>query len=231
MRLAIYYAPEIAEPLSIAGSRWLGRDAWTGETLEQPAIQGIVERTRSPRRYGFHGTLKAPFALKSQYDERDVHAAVAALASDLDTVPIGTLKLSTEPGFLALVPTRQSAELSDLAAVCVEALDRFRATPTAAELARRRASGLSDHQERLLLHWGYPYVFDEFRFHLTLSDSAPAETLFDLSLAAWRHFAHALSKPLVVASLCLFRETVSGAPFQAVKRFPLGKGVASGAAA
>jgi putative phosphonate metabolism protein len=231
MRLAVYFAPDPADALAIAGARWLGRDAWSGEKVEQPAIPGLADRTQAPRRYGFHATLKAPFTIKPHYDERDVHAAVAALAGALDAVPAGTLTLSTEPGFLALVPTRASAEVSDLAAACVEALDRFRAPLTTAEIERRRAACLNEHQEQLLLHWGYPYVFDQFRFHLTLSDNAEPATLFDLSVAAWRHFAHTVNRTLVIDSLCLFREAVPGAPFQAVKRFPLGKQTASGTAA
>ena len=30
-------------------------------------------------------------------------------------------------------------------------------------------SGLTDRQEALLTQWGYPYVMEEFRFHITLT--------------------------------------------------------------
>ena len=45
----------------------------------------------------------------------------------------------------------------------------FARPPGAAELERRRKAGLSAAQEKMLLRWGYPYVLDEFRFHLTLT--------------------------------------------------------------
>ncbi len=43
------------------------------------------------------------------------------------------------------------------------------------ELQRRRAANLTPRQEFLLMHWGYPYVLDEFRFHMTLTRRLPDE--------------------------------------------------------
>ena len=62
-----------------------------------------------------------------------------------------------------------------MAGACVRDLDEFRAPAGEAELARRRKAGLSARQEALLTQWGYPYVFEEFRFHLTLSGRLPEE--------------------------------------------------------
>ena len=77
--------------------------------------------------------------------------------------------MSILAGFLALTPSEPFEELDRLAADCVAAFDRFRAPAAEAELARRRRTGLSLRQEALLLRWGYPYVMDAFRFHLTLT--------------------------------------------------------------
>jgi hypothetical protein len=84
-------------------------------------------------------------------------------------VTIPSLEVRRLGGFIAVVPTEPSAALADLAAATVAALDPFRAPPSEAELARRRKARLSDRQEALLMKWGYPYVMEEFRFHLTLT--------------------------------------------------------------
>jgi hypothetical protein len=52
-------------------------------------------------------------------------------------------------------------------------LDAFRAPPDESELAKRRKAGLSARQEAMLTRWGYPYVMDDFRFHLTLTGRLP----------------------------------------------------------
>ena len=64
-RLGLYWAPELDDPLHALGSAWLGRDAETGATLPQPAVPGLdlAEITAEARGYGFHATLKPPFAL------------------------------------------------------------------------------------------------------------------------------------------------------------------------
>ena len=65
--------------------------------------------------------------------------------------------------------TEPSAALQALADACVEQLDRFRAPPSDAELARRRRASLTPRQDAMLVRWGYPYVFDTWFFHMTLT--------------------------------------------------------------
>ena len=59
--------------------------------------------------------------------------------------------------------------MTSLATSCVTALDHFRLPPTEAERNRRLAAGLSPRQTDHLDRWGYPYVLEEFRFHMTLT--------------------------------------------------------------
>jgi hypothetical protein len=59
--------------------------------------------------------------------------------------------------------------LNAIAARVVRDLDRFRAPAPETELARRRSVGLNPGQEANLVRWGYPYVMEEFGFHLTLT--------------------------------------------------------------
>ncbi len=66
-RLAIYYAPPAGSALWDFGSAWLGLDAEAGEVPPRPDVPGLPDDplalTVSPRRYGFHGTLKPPMFL------------------------------------------------------------------------------------------------------------------------------------------------------------------------
>ncbi|HZD24872.1 MAG TPA: DUF1045 domain-containing protein, partial [Alphaproteobacteria bacterium] len=96
-----------------------------------------------------------------------------------------------------------------------------RAPPQAAELAKRRAAGLTPRQEDLLRRWGYPYVMEEFRFHITLTGPVEPDEAAAL-LPALRRLAGAVSAvPLAVEVLTLFRQAGSAASFAALKSFPL----------
>ena len=62
----------------------------------------------------------------------------------------------------------------------------------------------------MLGRWGYPYVLEEFRFHLTLSGSlGPAEVDAVMGvLGPW--LAPLLPRPFVIEDLCLFGEDAAG---------------------
>jgi hypothetical protein len=124
---------------------------------------------KEPRRYGFHATLRAPFRLRRGVDEKMLVRELDAFASARHAPPPTPLKLGTPGDFIALVPKTPSAKIDRLAADCVEAFDRFRAPLTAAERDRRLTAGLSKRQVKFLERYGYPYVMDEFRFHMTLT--------------------------------------------------------------
>ncbi|WP_445681754.1 DUF1045 domain-containing protein [Radicibacter daui] len=228
MRFALYAAPRPGEALHDAGSRWLGRDAALDTPLEQPQVQGIeaaqmAVMTAEPRRYGFHGTLKPPFALKEAETQEALEAAVALLAARLTPVAVPDLKVGRIGHFLALVPGMRNEALEALAAECVTALDGFRAEMPVEELARRRAACLSPRQDEMLLRWGYPYVMDQSRYHMTLSGRIfPAEMeLLQPVAECW--FAPSLSGGFTVDALALFMEPEKGAPLVMLRHFALGK--------
>jgi hypothetical protein len=111
--------------------------------------------------------------------------------------------------------------LSHLASDCVQRLDDFRSPLGEAEQRKRRAAGLTAEQEALLQRWGYPYVLDEFRFHMTLTsrlNDNEASRLFPL---AELHFAEVLSQPIRVDALAIMVEPEEGAPFLVHDRIPL----------
>ncbi|MFM8745562.1 MAG: DUF1045 domain-containing protein [Aestuariivirga sp.] len=229
MRYAIYFAPPPDSLLHALGSRWLGRDAWTGQAVDQPNVLGIGRMTMEPCRYGFHGTLKAPFPLRDDKTPEELAQAVASLGSSEACFNI-RLKVGVIGGFLALVPSGPSPALSGLAARCVRELDGFRLPPTEEELNRRRAARLTPTQDQHLTRWGYPYVLDEFRFHMTLTERLDPPEESRLAVAADAHFAPALAEPIAIAGLTLFVEAAPGAPFLAANYAPLSASAAGAAA-
>jgi hypothetical protein len=219
-RFAVYYAPRPGAFADCAAA-WLGRDAATGQALAQPLLPGIPDPagiTTDPRRYGFHGTLRAPFRLGEGVTPQQVEQTVAALARRLAPVTCDGLRLEDLHGFLALTPTGCEAALLDLAAQVVEATNPLRAALTPAEIARRRPDQLSARQRALLDIWGYPHVMEEFLFHLTLTDRLADPAPAMAALAA--HFAPVLPQPFVIEDLCLFGEDASGL-FHLLHRYAL----------
>lgn len=167
-RFAIYHIPR-GDALADFGAAWLGWDVVRGKAVTHIPVPGLEEVTRSPRKYGFHATLKPPFRLARGMDADDLARAVSDFAATCAPASCDGLVLSRIGGFLALTPVRQTDGIARVADACVSELDRFRAAPDDAELARRRGAGLSPRQEQFLARWGYPYVMEEFRFHMTLT--------------------------------------------------------------
>lgn len=229
-RYALYYAPRPEEGLALAASQWLGRNAETGQSRPLKAVSAFTserlgELTADPRLYGFHGTLKAPIALAEGFSERDLLEAVGNFAVGRRSVVVPSMTLTCLLGFIALVPSKPSVALQDLADSCVIEFDEFRRPADEDELARRRAASLSPRQDELLLRWGYPYVLEEWRFHLSLTGRISDEgELSAISELLRRQFMGFIDRPLAVRDICVFRQPAAGQPFTALARFTLGGG-------
>lgn len=225
-RYAIYWAPPAGSTLDRLGSAWLGRDAEQGVVAGRPPIAGfdaarLEALTAEPRRYGLHATLKPPFALADGTDPEMLRQALAGFAAGRSPFLLPALRVTLLERFIALTPVNGSPELQTLAADCVTGFDRFRAPPGTAELTRRRAAGLSAVEESYLTRWGYPYVLDRFRFHVTLTgplDPVDAERLLP---ALARLFEPVTCEALALTDIALFHEPVRGDPFRLAERFPL----------
>lgn len=219
-RYAIYYAPEPG-PFAEAAASWLGWDPDKGHAVPQPDVGvNLAALTSDPRKYGFHGTLKAPFRLADGMDFAALCTAAHTLAQTLPALEMPGLHLLSMGGFLALTPTGDTAALLSLAAKVVETLDPLRAPLTEAEIARRRPERLTPRQRALLDRYGYPYVLEEFRFHLTLSNHLSQTDQATLVPLAQAHFAPHLTQPFRIADLCLFGEALDGR-FHLLHRYPL----------
>lgn len=213
VRFAIYYLPG-DDRLADFGAGWLGWDVRRGEPRAHPRIEGlplsVSDITRTPRQYGFHATLKPPFRLVENETPQTLHRAVGRLCETLAPVTCEGLVLSNIGGFLALVVTGEPATFASLAARIVTELDGFRAPATAAEISRRRATGLTPQQDAHLMRWGYPYVLEEFRFHLTLSGKLPPAAVDATRSVLAPVLAPLLPAPFVMDGVALVGQRADG---------------------
>src|ERR1700761_4778580 len=217
-RYAIYYAAPRGSVLDHFGTQHLGYDAWSGD--EVPFPDGLPadwrELTRDPRKYGFHATLKAPFALATGKSETELLAACADFAASPRPIPLIVPVVNAIGGFIAVVPAEASGELEQLAANCVRAFDAFRAPLTPEDRARRNPSRLTERQRAYLDRWGYPYVMEEFRFHMTLTgrlDSTRRSSVLDLLR---ERFAATGIDSLSVDRIALFRQDTADVRFRII---------------
>jgi Protein of unknown function (DUF1045) len=221
-RHAVYFAPRPDHPLWTAGCNWLGRDPSRADDLRPPARAHVAE----PWRYGFHGTLKPPMQLVGAHDEW--LQAVAALAARTRRFSMPSLRVDWLGDFIALMPVQPLGgehPLEQLADACVLELERFRQRAEPEPGPRRQAFDLSERQRDHLQRYGYPFVLEDWRFHMTLSNGLSeldAQVQAALKAQARDHFAAALYEPLVCDSLCIFIEPEAGAPFLLSHRFDLG---------
>lgn len=229
-RYALYLAPPAASALWRFGSSIIGYDAQTGAELAAPDIPGFDAvdwraLTAEPRRYGFHGTLKAPFRLADGKSAADLLALLAEFAAAHHPFELPPLVVRAIGPFIALVPPVPAPTLEDIARCAVLDLEPARAPLNADEIARRRPDRLSARQRDYLERYGYPYVCEEFRFHMTLTgpldEAARAHALNALSDT---YAASGADAPLAVGDVGLYAQPEPGARFRLVARIPLGAG-------
>src|SRR5512145_1583919 len=115
-RYAIYFAPSERSSLWRLGCGWLGRDAQRDCALEQPRLGGlaparIAELTAAPRLYGFHATLKPPFALAAGRSADGLRAALAGFARLRAPFLLPPLEVGMLAGFIAMLPIAASPAL------------------------------------------------------------------------------------------------------------------------
>ncbi|WP_172291871.1 DUF1045 domain-containing protein [Pseudoruegeria sp. HB172150] len=218
VRYAIYYLPPEG-PLAEFGAAWLGWDVDRGVPVPQPEVAGIGDATATPRKYGFHGTLKPPFRLADGTSPEALFEAAEALVADLAPVHLEALVPGALGHFLALKPAGDTVALAALAGRCVADLDAFRGPQSEAELERRRRAGLTEGQEAMLRKWGYPYVFGEFRFHMTLTGRLAPDELARFQAEVDTHLPE-LPRPYVVDQIAVAGERPDGM-FETVHRYTL----------
>jgi putative phosphonate metabolism protein len=224
-RYAIFFVPAPETALYQTGAALLGYDVYTGKPLPFPDNLALGHDdwralTSEARVYGFHATLKAPFRLAPGRSTEELAAQLATFAAARAPVPI-VPAVRTIGRFAAVVPAEPSAALNRLAADCVRAFDAFRAPLNDDERRKRLASPLSARHKENIERWGYPYVFNDFRFHMTLTGRiAPASQ--DPVLACLRDRLVAIEgRPLAVDRVALLCQPDRDTPFHLIASAPL----------
>ncbi len=225
-RYAVYYAPPESDSLARFAASWLGWDPASGRPAAHPEApplgpEDVARVTETPRRYGFHGTLKAPFRLADGVSYDDLVAALSGVAATLPPLVLPGLRLGRLGRFIALTATGEQAPLARLAERLTVDLDPLRAPLDAEEMAKRRKSGLTPRQEAYLARFGYPYVLDEFRFHLTLTGALSPPDIERAEAALRPLVARFETAPCKVDAVCLFADPGDGGNFRIADRIAL----------
>jgi putative phosphonate metabolism protein len=224
-RYALYFAPPEGSELDAFGRAFLGRDHITGEAVKQLSVEGLdadtlTRITTSARHYGFHATLKAPFVLKQGFGVEALRKAAKAFAGRRNAFEAPPLRVSALSRWIAFTLSSKSEAMNQLAADCVRDFEDFRAPLTEGEIARRRKSGLSPRQDEQMLAFGYPHIFDDFHFHMTLAGPLEPEARDSLA-ATLRPLTSAIEAvPLKVDGIALYEQPDRDSPFIQTGRFP-----------
>jgi len=223
-RWAVYLVPPRAHPLWTAGCRWLGRDPETDETFAPPrhmdpaSWQEIVAR---PAYYGFHATLKPPFTLAPNTTPRRLRETLREFAATQPPVTLPPLRITELGDFLALRPITEATSAATLAANAVRTLDHLRAPLTTSAYQRQQPDRLSPRQQQFLIRWGYPYVFDEFRLHFTLTGRLDQEQRSACDQATHKLLQPTRQDPIDPPELGLFHQPAQGHAFRLTVRYAL----------
>lgn len=221
-RYAVYYTPAPESALATFGAAWLGWDSATGQVVAHPAVPADVAAvTETPRKYGFHGTMKPPFRLAAGETVAALDAALAALCAEAAPLTLSGLRRAALGRFLALVPSGDVAGLNALAARVVRDLDEFRAPLTEEDFARRRQGRLTASQDAMLTRWGYPHVMEQFRFHMTLTGRLDADARAEVEQALDPLLSELPLAPYTLTGLALLGEDAQGR-FHQISRHALG---------
>ncbi|CAN7719821.1 DUF1045 domain-containing protein [Bosea sp. LjRoot237] len=227
-RYALYYTPAADSALWRFGSATLGYDAITGRDIAfavPPGCEALdwQELIAEPRRYGFHATLKAPFELANGRNEGALRAFARNYAAGRPPVRLAGLSVNALGRFIALTPSEPSDELQRFAFDIVQAFEPFRAPLSPADLERRLQSPLTPAHRAYLEAYGYPYVGDAFRFHMTLTGSLPDGEVAPIKAALTQAHAQAVpAGPVLIDQVAIFKQESRTSRFVLLDSIPLG---------
>lgn len=228
-RFAVYFTPSKDSVWWYAGKEWLARCLESNLQLNPIHIPNLspdefLMHTSDPRRYGWHATLKAPFKLKSNLSLTDLLDEVHQIANVFSAFDIPPLHVTDHEGFISLRPRGDIAKINKIAETCVTQLQPLAEPLNDAELTRRRKIALTPEQDHLLVTWGYPWVFNQFRFHFSLTGPTKdmeTRTRDTLMMAANNHFGKL--PHCSFDCLSLFAEPVQGDDFVLIEQVRLSK--------
>ena len=223
-RYAIYFAPKDSSQLSQFGEVILARTATTPRKPDASSSFTDQARwkalTKKPAHYGFHATLKAPFELRDDVTLDQLLLAVETFASTQKSLALETLTPRYLSRFMALTLSEQNKELTKFAFSCVTEFEDFRRPLSEADIKRRQLRSLTPRQDALLHKYGYPYIDDEFRFHMTLSDAMENS---DQDYQQWvqDQYARCVTTTPVLDQLAIYAQSTRETAFIQQAAFPL----------
>ena len=92
----------------------------------------------------------------------------------------------------------------------MRAFEPLRAPLNETDIARRRKSTLSERQDAQMLKWGYPYVFQDFHFHMTLSGRISIHKAQNTMPVLQQLFVPVAPHPFIVRSVSVMGEDACG---------------------
>lgn len=219
-RYAIYFMPDGA--LGNFGAAWFGWDPQVGTRVPFLNLEGInadhATLIKAPWRYGLHATLKSPFRLKTPYTETELILSFEEFCAQAVPARGGKLIPKIIDGCLALAPMTALEGFNRLARDCVRFFEPYRAPLNDAEIAKRQKCPLTQYEERMLFEWGYPYIFDAFKFHITLTGRIEGKTAQQLIQQLENWLNPILPDPFVIPDLVLAGEDEAGQFHELLRR-------------
>lgn len=220
MRAAIYFTPDKNNPLISHAAQWLGWDAFRAKP-----VSCLIKRDErwvvAPSHYGFHATMKAPFHLHESTRLQDIDEALAIFCSKTPAILLPALKITKISNFFALVPEQQTDELLEVASKTVRFFEAFRAALTEQDIKKRNPHLLDEQQYQYLMDYGYPHIFERFRFHMTLTGAIPLTEQDKVEAILNDYFQKFLSAPFSLNGLGIFVEASNQTPFYCHSYYPL----------
>lgn len=229
-RFAIYFTLAQSDPLYQLAAQWLNYDFYKGDQmppikLDHHAIidplRPYIKYNAKAAQYGFHATLKPPFRLKPGVSHVQLVKIMKHFAKLHKPFTCAPLKVEQIGDFLALVPEQHCNKLNDLAKDCVQTFDVFRDRLNADEIEKRNPLKLTKNQKLMLDTWGYPYVLDEFRFHMTLTDRLSKKQINKCRPLLEAYFHPYTSRSLPVDQINLCYQATSRSPFVVLETYSL----------
>lgn len=214
-RYAIYWMPSPSSQLDEFARQWFG--GVNSFDLE-PGL--AAKAVKTPKRYGFHATIKAPFRPIPSLVPEEISAELERFCSRRRRIVTRPLALERFQNYLALCPSGRRAELEWLASECVVHFDRFRAALNGEDRERRKGS-LSPRGLQHFGQFGYPYIFDLFYFHISLAGPLEPRELDHVSAALRPRLVAIANEDFVFGELCLCGDPGEGRDFEVIGRFPL----------
>ncbi len=216
MRCAIAYVPPPLDPLTLKAANWLGRDLSSDKACAVD-VEGLTAADHSfltalPRRSGFHAKLKPSFTLADERSVYELERRLDSYSRDLEPIAL-QLRPALVDSFFALVPADPSEDIKRLAANIVVEFDAFRRPMSAEDVDRRSAARFNPVQLANLSKWGSPFVFEQFRFHMTLTGPVDLNEREHVAMVLNRYFGAAPIEVLI-DRLVLSVQDEAHAPFR-----------------